>query len=271
MYHLRFMKISVVSVVLSANLYGLNNYYSDKQRGWYFFENPPVEQVDDNKTKNVKNQETSPSKRKIKIPDDLPSLTASEIRELEKEKGEYAVQHPDDKKAMKEHLQVIKYLTLQSEKYAAAYERTMLENDDLNFASDVPTSGNTNKLFTEQKENDNKKLLDKYSDNMAFLIVWDNNTEKIFQSQKEEFSEYKRVLLEKRHQHMKVHNINVTQHPSTKEKLNLSILPAVFIIFNDDVTGEVIKHKIGSNIISANKIHSSVKKFLKSYEESKGK
>lgn len=168
-------KYIIVLTVLLNPLFVLskeNKFYDKSKEGWFYYEEPPVEENDNKKDEDREFISSIPL-------EDLASLSAKEFRETLDKVRDISVMKPSYKNIMA-YKQMTKFATDQSEKFAVNYKLASIIDDSYEY-HDIGTGGFTNEALKNKKEEEG--LARHLTENIVFVTFTKNPNSKLTQKQ----------------------------------------------------------------------------------------
>lgn len=152
----------------------LDYYYGDRERGWFFGENPCVLK-DSNKSKNI--QDTSKKKYKI-IPKvvDIPweiidQIDPEQIAEMERESQKIALMYPTDQN-VKQHRLLQKYVVKKAVLYAKAGDRLGRADTELAaWRAEIPLTTFARTAKGKETYERSNQVLKEYSTKSGLVVI----------------------------------------------------------------------------------------------------
>ncbi|ECH3659539.1 conjugal transfer protein TraF [Campylobacter upsaliensis] len=211
---------TLLILILFCSLAFANTFFKNKKDGWFYYKENNITQQEENKTKQLKEDEEF--LKNIPI-DNLDSLSVKEYKETFERVKEIAVMKPT--KGNVALLQKMnKFQLQQSEKFAKVWVINNLENPELEFPQ-INTTKFAKNQFTEEKEEKRKIFFKQREGKLSFIVFFTDEN-------KLESQRLIMKLLNDKYG-VKTHYINALENEALAKKLKLdSSIEIFFHYFN---------------------------------------
>ena len=207
----------------------INNYYSDKYRGWFAYEEPPKDNKTevDNKTivRNIPQQQPTENKRINKKPkinwDKVWNMHPDKFKKLLKDVETWAIMYPNEEN-VGNYLQLQKVAIDRSSRFMGSALLNVQKRPELSNRHSYPRTTFGQRAYAEAKLNIQKNTLEQYKEKYGLIYFFSPDCT---------YCKKQAYVLDYfiNHTGWYVHYVDVTKHPDMKVRFNVQRWPSIFL------------------------------------------